>query len=97
MFLSVPPRPGIENSEKIEKKNSKNCKTPLELLFNPKQVGKGQEMEKKKIIVPINCHPTRTKEFEKNTKKIQKIIKHRWGFSTSQNILGKAEKKRKEK
>ena len=69
---------------------------PLWLLFKPKRVGKGREREKIKIIVPINSYPTRNIEFQKNSKKIQKIKKkHHYGFVSSQNRLGMAEKERK--
>ena len=50
---------------KKQQKNSKNLKTLLQLLLKPKQVGKGQEREKRKIIIPINSNPTRNREFEK--------------------------------
>ena len=42
----------------------------------PKQVGKARERVKIKIIVPISSYPTRYKEFQKNSKKIEKIKKH---------------------
>ena len=45
--------------QKKKQKNSKNYKTPLWLLFKPKQVGKGQERVKIKIIAPISSYPTR--------------------------------------
>ena len=51
-------------------------KTLYGLLLKPKQVGKGQEREKIKIIILINSHPTRTREFEKNSKKISKKLKN---------------------
>ena len=38
--------------------------------FKPKQVGKGQEREKIKIIVPLRSNPTRKTKFQKNSKKI---------------------------
>ena len=41
--------------------------------FRPKQVGKGRESGQIKIIVPITSDPTRNREFQKNSKKIQKI------------------------
>ena len=44
-FRWVPNRPLIENSEN-QQKNSKNQKSPSQLLFKPKQVGKGREREK---------------------------------------------------
>ena len=37
----------------------------------------------------------RNRKFQKNSKKIQKIRKHYYGFFSSQNMLGKAEKERK--
>jgi len=39
--------------------------------------------------------PTCNRKFQKNSKKIQKIKKHHYGFSSSQNKLGKAEKESK--
>ena len=90
MFQSVPNQPAIENS----KKNEKNEKIPLWLLFKPKQVENLREREKIKIIVPISSYPTRSREFHKSIKKIQKIKKHRFGFFSSQNRFAKAEKKR---
>ena len=61
----------------------------------PKPVGKGREREKIKIIVPISSYPTRNREFQKNSKKFQKIKKHHYGFILGQNLKEKAEKKRK--
>ena len=60
-------------------KNSKNYKTPLELLFKLKQVERGQEREKLIIIVSFNSYPTRniisinsyptgSRKFQKNSK-----------------------------
>ena len=43
--------------------------------FKPKQVGKGQEREKIKIIVPLRSYPTRIRKFQKNSKKIKKVKK----------------------
>ena len=42
----------------------------------PKQVGKAQERVKMKIIVPFNSNPTHYKEFQKKSKKNEKIKKH---------------------
>ena len=49
-----------------------------------------RKREKKKKIVPMSSYPTRNrsdkflpdrnKKFQKNSKKIQKIKKHRYGF-----------------
>ena len=41
--------------------------------FKPKQVGKGQEREKIKIIVPLRSYPTRIRKFQKNSKKLKKL------------------------
>ena len=84
-----------QNIPKKQQKNSKNYKTPLRLFFKPKQLGKGREIEKIKIIVPINFYRTRNRNFQRNCKKNQKIIKHPQGFTSSQNRLGKAEKEKK--
>ena len=50
---------------------------------------------KKKKIVPTSSYSTRKRKFQKTSKKIQKIRKHYYGFFSSQNMLGKAEKERK--
>ena len=43
----------------------------------------------------MSSYPTYNRKFQKNSKKIQKIKKHHYGFSSSQTKLGKAEKERK--
>ena len=43
----------------------------------------------------MSTYPTRKRKFKKIRKKIQNIKKHRCGFLSSQNTLGKAEKERK--
>ena len=43
----------------------------------------------------MSSYPTRNRKFQKNSKKIQKIKKDHYGFSSSQNKLGKAEKEGK--
>ena len=47
-----------------------------------------------KIIVPIRSYPTRNSKFQKNSKKIQKIKKPRYGFFSSQNRFEKAKKEK---
>ena len=59
------------------------------------QVGKGREREIIKIIVPFRSYPTRNRKLQQNSKKIQKIKRHRYGFISSQNKLEKAEKEEK--
>ena len=43
----------------------------------------------------MSTYPACNRKFEKNRKKSQKIKKHHCGFFSSQNKLGKAEKKKK--
>ena len=62
-----------------------------------KREKKTKKKEQKKKIIPMSSYPTRHRKFEKNSKKIQKIKKHHYGISSSQNKLGKAEKERKKK
>ena len=67
-------------------------KTPLWLLFKTKQVGKGGEREKKKIVFPFRSNPTGNRKFQKKRKKIKK---YRCGFISCQNRLENAEKEKK--
>ena len=55
----------------------------------------GRPRKGEKKIVPMSFYPTCNRKFQKNSKQIQKIKKHHYGFSSSQNKLGKAEKERK--
>ena len=91
----MPTRPIIENSKKIEKK-FKKLENTIIVSFQAKI---GQERlrknEKRKKIVLMYSYPTRNRKFQKNSKKIKKFKKHHYGFSSSQNKLGKAEKERK--
>ena len=58
---------------KIPKKNNKKIqKIQLWHHFRPKQVGKGCEREKIKIMAPLCSYPTGQRKFQKNDKKIQK-------------------------
>ena len=45
--------------------------------------------------VPFRSNPTRNRNFEKNSKKIQKIKKYHYGFISVQNRLEEGEKNRK--
>ena len=69
-YRSVPTRLVIENSKTKAKKQQKNLKIPLWNHFKPKQVGKGLEKEKIKILVPLCSYPTQNRKFQKNSKKI---------------------------
>ena len=62
--------------QKNSKKFQKIKKTPLWLLFKPKQVGKDQEREEIKKIVPLSSYKTRNRKLKKNSKKIEKIKKN---------------------
>ena len=42
--------------------------------------------------VPFRSYTTCNKKFQKNSKKIQKVKKHNYGFFSSQNWLENAEK-----
>ena len=42
----------------------------------------------------MSSDPTRSRKFQKNSKKIKEIKKHHYDFFSSQNKLGKAEKKK---
>ena len=45
--------------------------------------------------VPFRSYPTRYRNFQKTSKKIQKIKKYHYGFISIQNRLEEAEKNRK--
>ena len=64
------------------------------LPFKSKQVGKGQERENIKIIVPFRFNLTRNRKFKTNSKKIQIFKKYHYCFISSQNRLEKAKKER---
>ena len=49
----------------------------------------------KKIIVTFRSNPTRNTKFQKNSKKIQKVEKHHYGFFSRQNRLENSGKERK--
>ena len=85
-------------NRKFQKNNKKIQKIKIYhygLISSQKYVGKVQEREKIKIIVPVRSYPTHYRKFEKNRKKNQKIIKYHYSFISSQNWLEKAEIERK--
>ena len=57
-YRSVPFRSYPTYNRKVQK-NSKILKIALWHHFKPKLVGKGQDIEKIKIIVPFHSYPTR--------------------------------------
>ena len=81
---------------KKKQKNSKYQKTPSQLLFKTKQVGKGREREKikKESFQRVPTRPV-IENSKKNCKKIQEITKHHQSFISIQNRLAKAQKGRK--
>ena len=54
-----------------------------------------RKREKIKITVLFRSYTTRNRKFQKNSKKIQKIIKNNYGFISCQHKEAKAEKGRK--
>ena len=44
------------------------------------------------VIVSFRFYPMRNRKFQTNNKKIQKIIKYYYGFISSQNMEGNADK-----
>ena len=46
-------------------------------------------------FVPFRSYTTHNRKFQKNSKKIQKVRKHHYGFFSRQNKLENAEKERK--
>ena len=58
--------------------------------FMPKQVGKGREREKKKIVVPLRFLPdAKLKIPKKQQKNKKKLKKYHYGFISSQESVGK--------
>ena len=88
-------RSNLTFNRKFQKNRKKLKKIPLWLNLKPKKVEKGRERRKTKIIVPFRSYATRNRKFQTNSKKIQKIIKYYYGFISSHNKGGNAEKWRK--
>ena len=65
------------------------------VLFKQKLVRKGRAGEKTQIIVSFRSYLFRNRKFQKNSKKIQKIIKYYYGFVSSQNKGENVEKEKK--
>ena len=86
-------RPVIENSKKMAKK-FKKLENTIKASFQAKIGWEMPRKRKKKKIVPASSYPTRNRKLQKNRKKIKKKKKH-YGFFSSQDRSGKAEKERK--
>ena len=54
-----------------------------------------QRQNKNYCSVPFRSYPTHNRNFQKNSKKIQKIKKYHYGFISIQNRLEEAEKERR--
>ena len=78
-FRSIQSRPGIGISKKIAKK-LKKLKN-INMAFSRAKTGRERlRTWEKKILVLIHSNPTRNREFQKNSKNIQKIKKYQYGF-----------------
>ena len=74
-------------------KNSKNKKKTVVASFASKNWLEMAEKETKiKTIVSFRSYPMRNRKFQTNNKNIQKIIKYYYGFISSQNKEGNADK-----
>ena len=65
--------------------------------FNAKLGGKGREMVRVKIKVSFCSYPTRYRNIQRNSQKIQKIQKYHYGSFSSHHRLKEDEKEGKEK
>ena len=62
--------------------------------FQTKIGSKTPRKRKIRIIGPFRSYTTRNRKFQKDSKKLQKTKKCHYGFLSSQNRLGKAEKEK---
>ena len=84
-----------KNSKKIKKVKKYN----YGIISSQKQVRKGGERDKIKIIGPFRSVPTRREigNYKKKSNKIEKIKIYHYGFISSQNRMEKAERMRENK
>ena len=82
------PKKVVKNFKKL--KNTTMASFPAKTSWDRLKMG-----EKMKIVVLINSYPSCNREFQKNSKKIQKTKKYHSSFFSSQNRLEKAKKERK--
>ena len=79
-FRFVPTQCVIENFKQIAKK-LKNLSKKSRGFFSSKNYSEMAKKETKiQIIVSFRSYPMRNRKFQKNRKKIQKIIKYYYGF-----------------
>ena len=89
-YRSVSFLPGDKSKiKKKQQKNSKNERIPLRVHLKPKYDGKGREKQKIRIIVPFRSCQALNIKFKENSKKIQKIKKHHYGFISRKRRLEK--------
>ena len=87
----------LDGQQKIptkQQKYSENSKIPLWFHLMPKQVEKRMRKRENKNFCSVQFL-TRNRNFQKNSKIIQKIQTYRYGFISGQNSLEKVEKERK--
>ena len=89
-FQSIPTRPEIRNSKKMSKKIQKTRKHHYGFFSsqNGTWPAESDKKKKKKDIVPIHSNLTQNWEFLKNSREMQKIKKHHYGFISRQNGTG---------
>ena len=78
-FRSIPTRFGIKNSKKIAKKCTKIKKHHNGFISSQNGTGQAESDTKKKVIVSIHSNPTRNREFQNDSKEMQKIKNHHYG------------------
>ena len=89
MFRSVPTRREIENSKTTAKK-FKKLKNTITGSFETKiGLKRPRKKQKIKIIVLFRSCPALNRKFKENSKKIQKIKKHHYGFISRKGRLEK--------
>ena len=73
----------------------KNEKNATMGSFQVKIDWKMMRKRENKIIISVRSYSTHNRNFQKNSKKIQKIKKYHYGFISIQNRLEEAEKERR--
>ena len=75
----------------IPKKQQKKFKKLNNIIMASFQAKTGWDklkVREKNFLVPIQSNPTRNREFQKNSKKMQQIKTHYYGFISTQNGMG---------
>ena len=82
-------------NKKFQKKFKKLEKNSYGFFSSKNWLEMAMKETKIQIIVSFSSYPMRNRKFQTNNKKIQKIIKHYYGFISCQNKRGNADKWRK--